>query len=118
MRKKSSNAEFFYYEDLNEIDREIIDILRELCSDFMPYNYLKKYDLYKGSLFGGTNVYFKRGVDGRNGMITTKSNTRIYNLEQFPYNFNSERDRSGRPECGWSGTVLLDVVKYLRSFKP
>ena len=109
--------EFAYHEALNDRDREVVDILRELCPDFSVYNYLKKFDMYKGSLFGGTNVYIKRNPNGEIGLVTTKSNTKTYNLEQFPYNFNSERDRNGTPEYGWSGEVLLQLVKYLQTFK-
>ena len=108
---------FLYHDSLSKMDREIIDILRELCPDFAPYNYLKKYDLYKGALFGGTNVYFKRGVGNVNGMVTTKTNTRVYRLDEFSYNFASECDRNGSPERGWSGETLLSLVKYLQGFK-
>ena len=107
---------FFFYDFLCEHDREILNIIRELCPDFAPYNYLKKYDLYKGSLFGKTNIYFKRGVNGDLGMITTKTNIRMYELEQFPYNFQSQGNRNGKVEQGWSGEVLLSVVKHLQSF--
>ena len=105
--------DFFYYDFLGKTEKEIVDILKKLCPDFAPYNYLKKYDLYKGSLFGGTNIYLKRGTNGNIGLVTTKTNIKLFNLDQYPYNFQSECDRNGKPEFGWTGKELLDLVKYL-----
>ena len=114
--KQSEMSDFFYYEFLSETDCKIVDLLRDLCPDFVPYNYLKC-DLYKGALWGGTNVYFKRGTNGDFGMVTTKTNIRLYNLGRFPFNFQSEGNRNGKSEQGWSGEVLLDLVKHLHSLK-
>lgn len=100
----------------NKYEQEILEIMEAICPDFAPYNFLKKYDLYKGSLFGGTNMYYKIGKDGVRGMVTTKRNVKLYGLDKFPYNFETERDRNGTPEYGWSGEVLLELMKHLKTF--
>lgn len=116
MMTDSNVQEFNYYPFLDNNDRIAVDMLRNLCPDFAPYGFLKKFDLYKGSLFGGTNVYYKSGENGTRGLITTKTNIKRYGLDKFPYNFQSERDRNGKPEYGWSGEVLLDLLKHLQLF--
>ena len=68
------------FDEFSDVDSKILKILSSLCPDFAPYNYLKKYDLFKGSLFGGTNIYFKKGENGSTGMVTTKTNIKLYNL--------------------------------------
>lgn len=100
--------------NLDECEQEIIALMKELCPDFAPYNFLKKYDLYKGSLFGGTNMYYKIGVDNTRGMVTTKRNKSLYGLERFPVNFQTECDRNGNAEYGWSGDTLLELLKHIK----
>ena len=53
------------------IEKEIFDLLREICPDFEEYHFLKT-DLYKGKITGGYNLYYKKGKDGKEGMITGK----------------------------------------------
>ena len=110
--KITTATEFFYYDFLSPEDRESIDLLRVLCPDFANYQFLKC-DLYKGSLFGGTNVYFKMGANGQRGMVTTKSNIKLYNLSDYPYNFMTESDRNGSVEKGWTGEVLQSMLNDL-----
>lgn len=105
----------FFEPIVEPIDIRILEILKDICPDFAPYNYLKKYDLYKGSLFGGTNVYVKKGTLNEIGMVTTKTNIKKYNLDKYPYNFTSACDRNGSPEYGWTGDVLIELLKELKA---
>ena len=45
---------------MDNLEQDILLIMKEICPDFAPYHALKN-DLYKGSLFGGTNLYYKTG---------------------------------------------------------
>jgi len=100
------------------IESVIINMMADLCTDFAPYNFLAKSDLYKGSLFGGNNIYYKKGINNTNGMITSKSNIKKYNLNIFPTNFISQNDINGSIEYGWSGEVLVEVLKHLQKNQP
>ena len=80
-----------------------------MCPDFAPYHALKN-DLYKGSLFGGTNLYYKTGENGTRGMVTTKRNVAKYKLDQFPRNFKTSNAINRQPETGWSGTVPFGPI--------
>ena len=104
--------EFYYYDFLSSEDREIVDLLRRLCPDFANYSFLKC-DLYKGSLFGGTNIYFKKGKDGKLGMVSTKRNIKLYGLDTYPYNFETQSVGRGSVEFGWSGETLLRMLREL-----
>ena len=114
--RKSNFVEFYYYDFLSPEDREIVDLLRELCPDFSNYDFLKC-DLYKGSLFGGTNVYFKRGEDDKLGMISSKRNIKLYKLDDYPYNFKSQAVGKDSVEHGWTGDVLLSMLKNLLKYR-
>ena len=99
----------------SELEMKILTLMQELCPDFAVYNFLKKYDLYKGSLFGGTNIYYKVGENNLRGMVTTKRNIRLYGLEKFTYNFQTCSDRKGTYQNGWSGETLLQLLIYLKN---
>ena len=114
--KYNTHSGFYYYDFLTPLDREIINLLRELCPDFSNYDFTK-HDLYKGSLFGGTNIYFKRGENGQLGMVSTKKNIKLYKLTDYPYNFKTEAVKAGSTEYGWSGETLLTMLKELRKYK-
>ena len=114
--EKNESSEFYYYEFLSPEDKECVDLLCELCPDFSNYHFLKC-DLYKGSLFGGANVYFKRGQDNNNGLVSTKRNIKLYKLDDYPYNFKTEAVGKGRLEYGWTGEVLLTMLKSLVKYK-
>ena len=114
--KRTDLGEFYYYDFLSPQDREIVDLLRELCPDFSNYGFLKC-DLYKGSLFGGTNIYFKKGDGNQLGMVSTKRNIKLYKLDDYPYNFKSEAVGKGNVEHGWAGDVLLSMLKDLLKYK-
>ena len=102
-----------YEPKVGTTDYEILELLRKLCPDFAPYNYLKDIDLYKGSLLGGSNVYFKNGINRTKGMVTTKSNIKLYDLNRYPYNFQTISNHNDKSELGWSGSVLLTLLKDL-----
>jgi predicted HNH restriction endonuclease len=97
------------------IEEKVLAILKLLCPDFAPYNFLKKYDLYKGSLFGGTNLYLKKGENDAIGMVTTQKNKKLYNLEKYPYNFKTISNHNGLVEYGWSGDILLEMLEELKA---
>ena len=99
---------------MDNLEQDILLIRNELCPDFAPDHALKN-DLYKGSLFGGTNLYYKTGENGTKGMVTTKRNVAKYKLDQFPRNFKTSNAINRQPETGWSGTVLLDLLIYLKN---
>ena len=94
--------------------KEIFDLLREICSDFEEYRFLKT-DLYKGKIKGGYNLYYKKGKDGKEGMITGKKNEKKFGLDQFPKNFVTygKFDQSV-PEYGWCDEELLKVLRHIR----
>ena len=76
-----------------------------------------KCDLYKGSLFGGTNIYFKKGENDKLGMVSSKRNIKLYKLDEYPYNFKSYAVGKDSIEYGWTGAVLLSMLKKLLSYK-
>ena len=100
---------------MDNLEQDILLIMKEICPDFAPYHALKN-DLYKGSLFGGTKLYYKTGENGTKGMVTTKRNVAKYKLDQFPRNFKTSNAINGQPETGWSDIVLLDLLIYLKNF--
>jgi len=100
------------------MEKEILGLLSELCPDFGKYKFLKS-DLYKGSLFGGWNVYYKKGKDGKVGMVTRIKNEKKYHLDRFPKNFESVAQFDGSlEETGWTGENLLNLLKYLKARYP
>ena len=106
----------YYYQFLTPIDMKIVELLYELCPDFQEYHFTKN-DLYKGSLLGGTNVYFKRGENNLIGLISTKRNIKKYNLDQYNYNFKTEGVKKGSKEYGWTGDVLFSMLNNLLKYK-
>ena len=65
---------------------QIINLMKDLCPDFVLYGFLAK-DICKGSLFGGYNIYYKKGVNNSRGMISAKRNIKKYGAgyQQFLY---------------------------------
>jgi len=92
---------------------EIIALLSKLCPDFSKYT-VKPNDRYKGSLFGGYNIYCKMDNEGNLGMITGKRNENNYNMNRFLKNFETIGGlHSNQEETGWTGQTLLDLLDYL-----
>ena len=112
----SSFNETNYSHELSPIDKKIIELLYELCPDFQEYHFTKN-DLYKGSLFGGTNVYFKRGQNNTVGLVSTQRNIKLYNLDRYAYNFKTEAVGKGTVEHGWTGDILLTLLNDLLRYK-
>lgn len=99
------------------MEERILSLLASLCADFAPYHFLPS-DLYKGRLLHGHNVYYKVGIYGTRGMVTSVRNIRRFGLNKFPTNFEAEGDRSGsRIERGWSEGALLEVLEHLQQYK-
>ena len=96
------------------MEKELFNLFKDICPDFAPYTFLKT-DLYKGKIIGGFNVYYKKGDDNKEGMVTGKGNVKRFELDQFPCNFKtySKFDQSDA-EYGWSGAVLIDVLKHIK----
>lgn len=101
---------------LSTIDIKNLNLLYELCPDFQEYHFIK-HDLYKGSLLGGTNVYFKKGQNNTVGMVSTERNIKRYNLERYTYNFQTEGVKKGDVEHGWTGEVLFSMLSDLLKYK-
>lgn len=97
-------------------ENKIIELLKQLCPDFNEYIF-KAFDLYKGSLLGKYNVYYKKGVNNTRGLVTGVENIKEYHLDKFPYNFETENQINGKIELGWSGQILIDLLNYLISIK-
>ena len=112
-KEATKSTPVYHYCFLSVEDIEIVDLLNELCPDFTTYNFLKC-DLYKGSLLGGTNVYFKKGRENKCGMVATKTAVEHYSLYRYPYNFKTEGVGKGNDEQGWSGEILLSMLKDLK----
>ena len=97
------------------MEKEILSLFKEICPDFAPYHFLPT-DMYKGKLIGGYNVYYKKGIDGTEGMVTGKSNIKRFDLKRFPYNFktSSKFDQS-IIEYGWTGNELVKVLEHIKN---
>jgi len=96
------------------MENEILNLLADLCPDFSKYERMKN-ELYKGSLFGGCNIYYKLGTDGiTTGMVTGIRNEKKYLLGSFEKNFQTLDLHKGRIEEGWTGQTLLDLLNYLK----
>ena len=95
--------------------KELFDLFREICPDFEEYSFLKT-DLYKGKILGGFNLYYKKGADEKEGMITGKKNIKKFELDQFPKNFVTygHFDLSD-PEYGWCDEELVIVLNHIKS---
>lgn len=91
---------------------QIIELMKRICPDFSEYSFLKV-DKYKGSLHGGYNIYYKRGCNGELGMVTGKRNHEKYGLDDFDKNFKTIAMLDGSEEEGWTGEVLLSVLKRI-----
>lgn len=92
-----------------------IELMKELCPDFKEYHFLKN-DMYKGSLFGGYNMYYKKGINGLEGIVTGPKNIKTYKLDKFSFNFETGSNMSGsKREKGWTGDIMIEVLEYLKS---
>lgn len=97
------------------IKKEIYDLFLEICPDFEPYHFLDT-DLYKGKIIGGNNVYYKKGKDDKEGMITGVKNSKKFGLDEFEKNFitYTKFDLSDA-EKGWTDDQLLRVLKHIKN---
>lgn len=93
---------------------ELLNLFKEICEEFEPYNHLKT-DLYKGKIIGGDNVYYKKGENDKEGMITGKKNIKRFELEKFPFNFKTyTRYDMSKAEYGWCGDELKAVLNHIK----
>lgn len=94
--------------------KELYDLFSEVCPDFAPYSFLKT-DLYKGKLIGGYNVYYKKGDNDKEGMVTGRNNIKRFSLDKFPCNFltYSKFDQSD-VEHGWTDEELIRVLNHIK----
>ena len=97
--------------------KELFDLFKEICPDFEEYHFLKT-DLYKGKIIGGYNLYYKKGTDNKEGMITGKKNTKRFDLDQFPKNFITY-GKFGLTdlEYGWCDEELIKVLNHIKSIQ-
>lgn len=97
------------------MDEKLYKLFKEICPDFGEYTFLET-DLYKGKIIGGFNLYYKKGADNKEGMITGKKNIAEFGLEQFPMNFITYGKFSQTDiECGWCNEELFKVLHHIKS---
>jgi len=97
------------------MQKELFNLFRDICPDFEEYSFLKT-DLYKGQIRGGYNLYYKKGADNKEGMVTGKKNIKRFELDQFPKNFITygKFDLSDA-EYGWCDEELIKVLRHIKS---
>ncbi|MEG2292611.1 MULTISPECIES: hypothetical protein [Carnobacterium] len=99
--------------EYSKSELQVIELMKKICPDFSDYSFLKT-DRYKGSLYGGYNIYYKLGSNGELGMVTGKKNHEKYGLNDFDKNFKTTTKLNGsEEEEGWTGEVLLKVLKRI-----
>lgn len=97
------------------MNEEILVLLKEICSDFAPYRFLKT-DMYKGKIIGGHNLYYKKGENGTEGVIIGKRDIAKFGLEVYTKNFITyTRFDQSDIEYGWSGEILIVVLRRIKN---
>ena len=95
------------------MEKELYELFIKICPDFSPYRFLKT-DLYKGKIIGAHNIYYKKGEDGKEGIIVGKRDFDKFNLERFPQNFVTyNRFDQSDAQYGWTGDAMVEVLTHI-----
>lgn len=115
-KEKIENIKWLY---INQ-DKQIIELLQELCPDFRQYKFLEN-DIGRGTLLGIFEVFWKSGDDfweykenkKRGLIIPSDQANKDLHLDIFKKNFVSV-NATDNPEEGWCEEPLLELLRYIK----